>query len=553
MKNHKNHIRPIKYLLHIYNKIWIPFNFLFKKLAPLSPSKINTYSTCPLKYQYSYVNGWEWKKPIAIKLSTAARTVLLQWIIDNKNRLLTDETEKEINRRYNKFCKSIEFGISDDEKEAKEKGLKMILDYINDNSKKSYTKSHVKCKIEAKLNWIPLTTTFDLIITNPDNGKVEITQFKTGKLKTDYRNSYDTQASYLIAKLYFCDKFNGINHYYLGERKNVIVKIDDFLLSEINKRINSIAEDIYNDKYPPSRGALCGWCEFQSRCNTWNGTVTDKERFRLSYTKLMTYMLCPLNYKFLYIDRVPPKPKPFFAFGTVLHNTLEEVYNYDDIYREPPLEYILKIYNSLWTDVGFESAESSKKVYDEGVQVLKIYYDTYIQGKFKRSYATEQYFELPIGKNLLMIRYMDRIDKIGKSYQLLDYKSDLNMRTQDELDKDWQLTIYYWACREQLGLELEKLGLHFLRHNKQIFTVRNSESIKTAQNYIEELADKMMNDKTWEPKKNKYCNHCDHREKCSLVQQEKMVEDGYYDDSEENKITKSETVTPETEKENEDE
>ena len=45
----------------------------------------------------------------------------------------------------------------------------------------------------------------------------------------------------------------------------------------------------------------------------------------LSATKYNTYNLCPLKFKYQYIDNIPTEKKTYFEFGTIVHNVIEKL------------------------------------------------------------------------------------------------------------------------------------------------------------------------------------------------------------------------------------
>ena len=110
---------------------------------------------------------------------------------------------------------------------------------------------------------------------------------------------------------------------------------------------------------------------------------------------------------------------------------------------------------------------------------------------------------------------IDRIDKLADgTFAILDYKTEQNMRTQEEVDRDKQLSIYYWAATESMGYDISKLALLMLIHDTTIETKRLKNDIPDVLESIDRTAYEMIHEEIFPPKKNKYCKVCDHLSYC---------------------------------------
>ena len=103
---------------------------------------------------------------------------------------------------------------------------------------------------------------------------------------------------------------------------------------------------------------------------------------QLSYSKIKTYLECPLKFKFIYIDRIPQKPKPYFRFSHIIHATLSRYH----FYQKKTLDELLTFYNEVFKS----SREKSERLYQEGKKILINFYhdfqDTFpyrVEEKFK--------------------------------------------------------------------------------------------------------------------------------------------------------------------------
>lgn len=362
------------------------------------------------------------------------------------------------------------------------------------------------------------------------------------------------------------------------------------MIENIKKVVLSTSEGIRAKCFEPSKGALCGWCEYQYGCPAWcslkklckdkckdvyncpkyldeNGKLinkkpknmkwdeyikkveekfytTDRSKFRLSFSKMNTYEMCPMNYKKLYLDKNPPKPKSFFSIGTSYHNTMEELYKYDG--KQPSLEYLKEKFNEMWVSAGYESSEEEEFYYKRGLRMCDDYYRLFINNKYKKAYATEDYFEFVIG-NTLINGFIDRIDKHDDgTFEILDYKTNPKLYTPEELVDDQQMTLYYLAaaggyldCNNFEPFTPECFSFLFVNFCQKLVTYRSPEDVEGVVARVTNFTNEMewrqkkyamsKNDEKigmlfFPPELNKYCQSCDHQAICPAFQEKKESE-----------------------------
>ena len=106
------------------------------------------------------------------------------------------------------------------------------------------------------------------------------------------------------------------------------------------------------------------------------------------------------------------------------------------------------------------------------------------------------------------------------------------MRTQEEVDKDLQLTMYYWVCEKFWNIKIRDLGLIFFKFNEIIRTTRNENDIAEMLDFLDRAGaeviektqaiqglEKSEADKLFPPKINKYCGGCDFLDECPLKEE----------------------------------
>lgn len=367
--------------------------------------------------------------------------------------------------------------------------------------------------------------------------------------------------------------------------QDVEVPYSKEMRENVKRAIEEVSEGIRRGEFEPSRGALCGWCEYQMGCPAWckfravckhvcgntyhcrkwldektgmleegkpagmteeenrrrvdeKFLVTDRSIFRLSFSKMNSYDLCPMNYRKLYLDRNPPKPKSFFSIGTSYHNTMEDLYQYTGPRPQPTLEYLKEIFRLKWVSAGYRSKVEEEFYYRRGLRMCEDYYAIFIDGRYKPAFATEDYFEFVIGRTLLN-GFIDRIDQNDDgTITIVDYKTNPKLYSEEELEDDQQMTMYYLAARqgrlesaEYRPVEPRAFVFNFVNFCKELVTERSPADLDvflarvarfTAEmEWRQEAHRRSKNDPRvgmllFPPRDNKYCQSCDHHHVCPL-------------------------------------
>ncbi|GAB4275032.1 MAG: hypothetical protein Kow0029_15820 [Candidatus Rifleibacteriota bacterium] len=495
----------------------------------LSPSKISCFQSCPLKYRMKYIDRVPKESRPTPNLSFD-RSIHFALRDFHENYTKKQFKKNPFRQILNKYWIKDGYADIEEEERFKIRANMFLEEYFNslDGNEKP-----VMFEVSARWHWNGIDTVvqIDRVDELPD-GKLEIIDYKTGKKVPDERViNEDTSLlnMYLAANQKWPGKVAKVSYHYLSNNKRYSLTPTEDDIKAHKLKISELVELINKDEFEPNKGSLCAWCEFYGPCPEWKikphemaGETQEqfRQRIRLSYSKMSLYLNCPRAYRKLYIDKIPPKPQPFFSFGTTIHETFERVYDPNNPIKKPTLEEILRIYDEvrLTHREGFDSDEIEERYRQDGIAQITKYYNTYIKDcEFKPAYSIEDYFEIPCGKYAVMTGFIDRIDKLDDgTYEILDYKTEPTMRTQEEVDNDKQLSIYYWACEDTLGLKISKLSLLMLDFDVKIETTRTRDDIPKVIETVDKTAYAMIHEKDFLPRKNKYCKSCDHLHDCPL-------------------------------------
>ncbi len=229
--------------------------------------------------------------------------------------------------------------------------------------------------------------------------------------------------------------------------------------------------------------------------------------FKISYSRINTYLFCPHKYKLIYLENKYIPLNGDISFGNSVHKTLDSFYKSGNYSYESLMDSL----NTCWESSGYETNQQAYVSYLRAVDVLKNFWETY--GKYPpKKISTEHNFKSEIGK-YPFIGIIDRIDEYEDgTRELVDYKTHKIIWEQEKIDNDLQLSLYCYACKVALGFIPDRIAIYFLSHNKKIYTTRNEEQINNAIKLSVEVAEKINNNE-FEPNKDK-CAYCDFKSSC---------------------------------------
>lgn len=256
---------------------------------------------------------------------------------------------------------------------------------------------------------------------------------------------------------------------------------------------------------------------------------------RTSYSALSTYQQCPLKFKFQEIDRIRV-PKGIEAiFGNIVHNCLKFMFERSPLY--PALDEITDRFANLWQDlpagrqekkVANINPEEEKAYYEDGISILKNFYRLNQPWNFN-VLDLESRFEVLIPDSQtkeehILTGIIDRIDKTAdSSFEIIDYKTSRRLPSQENLDKDLQMSIYHlglsrrWPHLEPGNI---KLSLYFLKHGEKITTSRSPEDLEKTKNsvigLINEIKKRIENNFDFPPFPSPLCHWCGYRPMCPM-------------------------------------
>ena len=258
--------------------------------------------------------------------------------------------------------------------------------------------------------------------------------------------------------------------------------------------------------------------------------VSEDKKSGLSPTSISCYLKCPLKFYLKYIEKInddiPQELIQSNVIGTIIHAALENLYKYfgsDDITLESFEEIYAKYFNDALkkalADNNFPNGLPHSGFNYLSSKMMDKMIENFIKQEIKFLKANKSMKIIGLEENLFASIYVpehktnvnltgnaDRIDQIGNTIRIIDYKSgsvndsDVVIKKnvnelKDLSEKSLQLLIYkylYKKAHNDIAADDIEPGIIGLRKiSKGVFSLSNNSSLFIGENLIEDFESKL--------------------------------------------------------------
>ena len=258
--------------------------------------------------------------------------------------------------------------------------------------------------------------------------------------------------------------------------------------------------------------------------------VSEDKKSGLSPTSISCYLKCPLKFYLKYIEKInddiPQELIQSNVIGTIIHAALENLYKYfgsDDITLESFEEIYAKHFNDALkkalADNNFPNGLPHSGFNYLSSKMMDKMIENFIKQEIKFLKANKSMKIIGLEENLFASIYVpehktnvnltgnaDRIDQVGNTNRIIDYKSgsvndsDVVIKKnvnelKDLSEKSLQLLIYkylYKKAHNDIAADDIEPGIIGLRKiSKGIFSLSNNSSLFIGENLIEDFESKL--------------------------------------------------------------
>lgn len=235
----------------------------------------------------------------------------------------------------------------------------------------------------------------------------------------------------------------------------------------------------------------------------------------LSFDQVNSYLDCPLKYKFLHIDKIPPPPHHALTFGRAIHFTIRDYLKSRMGGREVPLGKLYEIYKNHWVAEGFLDRKHEEMRFEEGKRMLENLWKKEEGSSVIPTYV-EKEFKVKIDTVRLMGRW-DRIDIDEDGAIIIDYKAS-RIKDKKSADKEarenLQLALYSYSFEKLYNKSVKEVRLYYLDSGIEGVGKRKEIKLDKALDKLKKVEEGVRNER-FEPTPSYFvCDHCPFKRYC---------------------------------------
>jgi DNA helicase-2/ATP-dependent DNA helicase PcrA len=234
-----------------------------------------------------------------------------------------------------------------------------------------------------------------------------------------------------------------------------------------------------------------------------------------SPSKLSTYENCPKMYYFQYVLEIPGEKKTYLDLGTNVHSTIESITRRMMEGRPFSVDEAISELDKVWKSSNYESEEKEKEDKIEAEKMIRDFLARQSQKKSK-ILDIEKWIEVEITGHRISCR-VDRVDDVGGTLEVIDYKTSKDPKSKPELKKDIQMAMYKMGVEKTFGKTVSQVGHWNLRPDKETMVSISDEELNAVKERIIKIFESIEN-LSFPPISNySSCKYCSYRNLCDDV------------------------------------
>lgn len=227
---------------------------------------------------------------------------------------------------------------------------------------------------------------------------------------------------------------------------------------------------------------------------------------KFSFSQVGVYQQCPKKYQFKYVEKIPEefKKTPELLLGSSVHAALEFLYNQVNDLKTPSVDDVLTNYQEYWKeelDKLNEAGEILETRNDMTIDDYKRKWEFYIKSYFDKNQpftdtkviGTEINLSFDVSDGVFFNWFVDRLDKVGDTFIINDYKTNKNLPPENKEMYQEQLNLYAVGVKQKYGKYFTKLKakLHYLHFDIVDEREITDEMIQNIQEKYKNLAEEI--------------------------------------------------------------
>ncbi len=247
----------------------------------LSPSRIQSFTSCPLAFRFSSIE----KLPDPPTIHTTKGTVVhrtLELLLGLPSDERTETTATELHHvtksEFEEHPDLLSLGLSEKEQEKFwDDALSLVRNYFSMEDPREIAPEGIELRIEARMGDFTLRGIVDRLERTND-GALVITDYKTGRSPRDSQTKDRMTQMMLYAWLcreHFGQSPASLRLMYVRDGRTIVTEPTEQQISFQEKRTQAIFKAIANScstgRFAPQKSALCNFCAYQRWCPEFGG------------------------------------------------------------------------------------------------------------------------------------------------------------------------------------------------------------------------------------------------------------------------------------------
>jgi putative RecB family exonuclease len=248
----------------------------------------------------------------------------------------------------------------------------------------------------------------------------------------------------------------------------------------------------------------------------------------LSPSRAGDFMTCPLLYRFRVIDKIPERPSPAAARGTLVHAVLERLFELPAAGRTPAaaLELLGPEWDRLLAEEPelatlFDEDDDAGGAHAEWLAEARSMVERYFSLEDPRRLepaSRELYVETVLESGLQLRGYIDRLDVAPTGeVRVVDYKTGRAPRADFEARALFQMKFYALVLWRLRGTVPRLLQLMYLGNGEILRYAPDEADLRATERKVEALwkaIRRAMDSGEWRERTSRLCDWCDHKQRC---------------------------------------
>jgi putative RecB family exonuclease len=242
----------------------------------LSPSQIETFSTCPLKWKFSRIDKIKEPPTEATVMGNFVHEVLEELYrlpVDDR----TQDTARSIMRdRWDmKFEAEANKVLTEGHREFRWRSWWCIETYFKMEDPQSFTPKGIEFGLDGNIGKVRLKGFIDRFDSGPDG--LEVVDYKTGKVPPPNFQDAKFFQLLLYADLLAAKKREPVSKVHLLFVKDGVRLTEEVtpetlapMREKVQTTFEAIAEGCRTGEFTPKVSKLCDWCHFKPQCPAWS-------------------------------------------------------------------------------------------------------------------------------------------------------------------------------------------------------------------------------------------------------------------------------------------